>query len=266
MPAIFAHWLFGKRAIDTLSESSKKLISKNIRVFNLGLQGPDFLFFKNFSMDKKSLNFGGDLHQKTAREILQVFKSELDKEYSDIKLAYILGFIGHYTLDSHAHDYINRIVDEKGVDHNELETEFDRFLMLGENLHPFDVKVEKYIFTTKEEAHEIAKLYLPFDILNENELVKSIKDFYTTKIGIRRLQKYAPWLVKFIMKAAKVWDKLYGIILQKEINKSLSPYIEEVYSIFLKSLYKYPSFIGGFSEYLEGKELNENFNTTFERR
>ncbi|NLM06694.1 MAG: zinc dependent phospholipase C family protein, partial [Tissierellia bacterium] len=227
MPAIYAHYVFGNSLIDTLSEDSKRVVSNHRSAFDLGVQGPDFLFFKDFGGDEKSVKFGGKIHDTPCKETLKIFKEVYEKDKSEMQLAYILGFLAHFTLDTIAHEYINKVVREDGIDHHELETEFDRFMMLVDDRDPLSVKVEYLIKTEHETRKEIAKLYLPYEVMNEKELKKAMKDFYGVKKGIRFLQARAYPVLKGLMMAVNMWEKNYGIVMRKDRNVSLSPYVEE---------------------------------------
>lgn len=263
MPAIYAHYVFGNSIIDTLSEEGKRVISNHRSAFDLGLQGPDFLFFKNFGSDKEALAFGGKIHNTPVKETLRTFKDVYLFEESDILKAYILGFLGHFTLDTIAHEYICKVVREDGIDHNELETEFDRFLMYIDDKDPLSVRVEFLINTEAEVRNKIADLYFPLGDMGQKDLEKSMKDFYTTKKWIRILQAKAFPVLKGILKAVNMWEKNYGIVMRKERNVKLSPYIEEVYTLFLRAKYKYPSVVGSFSNFMNGGDWDVFFDRDF---
>ena len=44
-------------------------------------------------------------------------------------LAYILGFLTHFTFDSQAHGYVDRKKEVDGITHNKVESEYDGYLM-----------------------------------------------------------------------------------------------------------------------------------------
>ena len=54
MPASYTHQCFGNRVLENLNDKDiKDIIDQNINYYNIGLQGPDILFFlssfeKNF--------------------------------------------------------------------------------------------------------------------------------------------------------------------------------------------------------------------------
>ena len=195
MPAIFAHWLLGEKVLENLESNEKKIILRNRKAFNLGLQGPDFMFFKDMGQDKEVFALASRLHSGPASDVLTEFTNIYKSSENPGSLAYILGFIGHFVLDTNCHWYVFKVVDEDGVDHNELETEFDRFLMLKEELKPSTVKVEEFISLENVNLKKTASLYQNFEEGTPENLEKAFADFYKFKKAVRILQAKTPFLI-----------------------------------------------------------------------
>ena len=45
MPTTYAHYTFGQEVLKNLDGEIKKIIDKNIDLYNIGLHGPDILFY-----------------------------------------------------------------------------------------------------------------------------------------------------------------------------------------------------------------------------
>ena len=45
MPAVYAHYLFGKKVYKALPEAEKKMVRQGKDAFLIGLHGPDLLFY-----------------------------------------------------------------------------------------------------------------------------------------------------------------------------------------------------------------------------
>ena len=45
MPAAYAHYTFGEKVLEHLDDDLKGLLSKHRDIFNIGLHGPDILFY-----------------------------------------------------------------------------------------------------------------------------------------------------------------------------------------------------------------------------
>lgn len=112
MPGFVTHYLFG---IDTYKRLNDTLIRKNLRknhgAYALGLQGPDIFFYYLPSHIFHRTNLGALAHEKNTGAFFS-YLIESRSQFAghphmlDIADAYILGFIGHYTLDCTVHPYV----------------------------------------------------------------------------------------------------------------------------------------------------------------
>ena len=112
MPGFVTHYLFGVDAYKKMrSLKLKHDIKINHSAFALGLQGPDLFFYylPSYLMHKE--NIGSLAHSKhTGTFFYNLLKSRelfcgMERELA-VADAYILGFIGHYTLDCTLHPYV----------------------------------------------------------------------------------------------------------------------------------------------------------------
>ncbi|MBE5905639.1 MAG: hypothetical protein E7277_02440 [Lachnospiraceae bacterium] len=141
MPGFYTHYLFGAMTFPQLTNARTKSILKNNKaVYTYGLQGPDFLFYFLPSQILHSGNLGSTMHERRTgcflNHLINTRNEFVSQEERDIAECYILGFIGHYVLDSVAHPYI---YDRSGFvfqktqryysRHIELETEIDSDLL-----------------------------------------------------------------------------------------------------------------------------------------
>ncbi len=111
MPGFTTHYLFGLNACKQLCNTPlKDIIQKNRAPFSLGLQGPDVFFYFLPSYAIHANNIGAIAHtERTGLFLYHLLNSR--KLFSSGKkqqaaMAYIAGFVGHYTLDTHCHPYI----------------------------------------------------------------------------------------------------------------------------------------------------------------
>ncbi len=129
MPTTYTHWRFGADCIETLPEEQKEVIIHHRELFDIGVHGPD-IFFYDLAHNELP-EFGSALHYKPAREFFS-HCVEVYRENSNNKeemLAYLLGFLSHFALDSQAHGYINKKVRTSGISHNRVEAEYDAHMM-----------------------------------------------------------------------------------------------------------------------------------------
>ena len=111
MPGFITHLSFGEQSISFIqSEETKNLIERHITSFSLGLQGPDIFFYHVPAYLFYKKNIGSVMH----RESVMLFFDHLfdarntfeDAHSRRICDAYILGFMGHYSLDTICHPYV----------------------------------------------------------------------------------------------------------------------------------------------------------------
>lgn len=112
MPGFATHYLFGVDAYRQLrADRLKKNLRKNHSAFSLGLQGPDLFFYYLPSYLLHRENIGALAHDKdTAAFLSCLIESRRQfaghEKQQAIADAYILGFLGHYTLDCTVHPYV----------------------------------------------------------------------------------------------------------------------------------------------------------------
>ena len=102
MPAGYTHYCFGKDVYKHLDDQNiKDLLLRNENCFLIGLHGPDIFFYERWNKIARKM------HQDKANTF---FEKAQDIIQSEAQLAYILGFICHYLLDSQMHPYIKKMI------------------------------------------------------------------------------------------------------------------------------------------------------------
>lgn len=193
MAGFVTHYLFGIQTYKTLDDKNLRHILKNNKhAYCLGLEGPDFFFFHIPEAATKGQNIGTTMHREnTNRFFEEMIKYMLDvhgeRDY-EILSAYIMGFMGHYVLDTAIHPYVysrTGILKTKktlGV-HYGLETDIDReFLWKFKNMKQADFSHSGVIAVSSYEKTVIATM-LHTAILNTYERdipVKSIRNAITS--------------------------------------------------------------------------------------
>ena len=104
MPAIVAHYLLGQQVLEKLKNPIKNLILKNKEMFDIGLQGPDILFFYKPYFNNQIVEYGHKIHNNNGytffSEVLNV--EDVTEDY----IAYIFGVVCHYCLDRNCHPFV----------------------------------------------------------------------------------------------------------------------------------------------------------------
>jgi hypothetical protein len=174
MPGFITHLSFGEQSLSFIESSyTKDLLDKHITAYGLGLQGPDIFFYHIPAYILYKKNIGNVMHRERVMlffESLINARNDFDDTHSRrICDAYILGFIGHYSLDIVCHPYIyfksdhfNNLKRGCAYDfgrHVSLETDIDHeVLMHYKKLLPSQFDYAKAICPSDNEKRVIATL------------------------------------------------------------------------------------------------------------
>lgn len=145
MPAAYSHYRLGQLVLDKLNQPLKRVLETNQDLFDIGLHGPDILFYNRPYIHSKINRLGSAMHKERADIFFYQALEILKETKSAPQFAYLCGFICHYILDSNCHPYINTIIKETGVTHFEIETELDRYFMVKDRLDPLRTKLTDHI-------------------------------------------------------------------------------------------------------------------------
>ena len=137
MPTTYTHYAYGQDVYRMLSPKLQSKIRPYINYYNIGVHGPDILFYYR-SISKNAVNqYGVKVHDEPMRCFLchafSVFKRQRRKSAA---FAYLAGFMTHYILDSTCHPYIRQRMKETGISHAEMETDWDYMMMQRDNRNP----------------------------------------------------------------------------------------------------------------------------------
>ncbi len=171
MPGFRTHYIFGRRQLKE-TDTIYAPIRNWPHSYDLGQQGPDIFFYSPPSHIFYREHLGAIMH---GNDTMAFFSALLDgrdrfitKDARSICDAYIMGFIGHYTLDTTVHPYVHyRTRKIKNIDrfyysygiHVLLETDIDAAL-LDRFLHkkPSEFSCAQTIKISKKEQAVISLL------------------------------------------------------------------------------------------------------------
>lgn len=109
MPSFWTHFAFAKECRSRLpSGELAEAVKCHPHAYHTGMQGPDmFLFYLPTALRKKRIST--ELHTHSPEKLLTcLWKQAANAKGSDrsIALAYAVGFLGHYCLDSETHPFV----------------------------------------------------------------------------------------------------------------------------------------------------------------
>ena len=160
MPTTYAHYKFGKEVMSALPRPLQNSIENNRELFDIGLHGPDILFYHRPIFKTPVSAQGYALHDKPADEFFSRAAEVISQaEDPAAARAYIYGFICHFALDSECHPYVEKMIQVSGISHSEIEMEFDRLLMKEDYINPVRHLSTGHIHPSRENGEVIALFY-----------------------------------------------------------------------------------------------------------
>lgn len=260
MPTTYAHNSFGEQVRKKFSENIKNIIEKNIDLFNIGLHGPDILFYYKPLSSNEVNKAGHQLHEENAVKFLNKARNTINKSSNKhASFSYIAGFICHFMLDSFCHPYI-REIEMKGISHSTIEAEMDRFLMIENNLDPMLFKPTKHIVIQKDYARCIAEFY---DGISAEEILSALKSM---KIHLNLLA--APKKIKrnLITTALKLShnEGMIDLMMSAEPDERCIQCSNHLIELYQEAILPSAEIVNEFYMNIgENKELSNRFNRNF---
>ena len=118
MPSTYAHYIFGQQIRGRLSGYERKVIDKYPELFNIGLHGPDILFYYRPLGKNKVNQLGSRIHNESgAKFFVHAAKALHTHDQYEKHLAYVYGVLCHFALDEICHGYVEQAVKETGLAH-----------------------------------------------------------------------------------------------------------------------------------------------------
>lgn len=135
MPNVWTHLIFGQKVMESLGEQQFIAAPHQLRMFNMGCQGPDFLFYHHFlpwQRDKTMNKLGSDMHNYSCGPVIMDLLdavSDSARSDSDPALVYVLGFVLHHVLDRNMHPYVFSRSGFRKWDHQRFEVMMDTLIV-----------------------------------------------------------------------------------------------------------------------------------------
>lgn len=263
MPSTYTHYRFGKDVFDQLkSKEIKRIIRENHDLYLMGLHGPDIFFYYGALGSNKVNAVGYGLHEKNAKYFFtnakETLKSSAKKEAG---LAYILGYVCHFALDSECHSYIEYVINTTELRHTEIETDFERYLLRQDGINPMYYNTAIHIRPGKYAAHIIAKFY---DTLSDREVYRSLRQMKMCNQLLLPTNAVKRYLVKQVLTITGNYTEMHGLLISSEADKRCRRSTGELEQRYDRAIPQAVSLIQNFCQYLEGKDaLCSRFNRTF---
>nr|WP_288793856.1 zinc dependent phospholipase C family protein [uncultured Eubacterium sp.] len=255
MPSTFAHHLHGQLVLDRCPEEIASIIRENRELFDIGVHGPDILFYYNAIHSNRVNRFGHYLHHHPAFLFFgpasaaeRGKRAPVDESESRRRLAYLAGFVCHFVLDSACHPYVQRKIEVDGIPHGVIEGDFERFLIRLSGGDPVRTRLTDQIIPSEENAETIRTFLPEFSSRDIQKCLRDMKfwhDVIYARTPVKRGLLYAgmeiirmyPQLNGRVMRPAPNPDCADSSLrLLKYMNRSLDPAVGliEEYFAFLR--------------------------------
>ena len=202
MPAAYAHYRFGIQALERLEPALRQQISRFRRVYDMGVQGPDFFFYYNPLFHTTMGSLGHKFHMQTGEAFFTAAVRRLRLNPSEVGTAYLYGVLAHYCLDSVVHPFIHETEAAGEVSHVAMESEFERFLLTKDGKIPAHAQdLSRFTRLSRGECVTVADLYpgaTPRAVLQGVRNMERI-----LKLFASRKRKAAETIVGFAGKSAR---------------------------------------------------------------
>jgi len=160
MPTTYSHYRYGQKVFALLPESIREDIEPYMDFYNIGVHGPDILFYYRAYRHNPINQYGVKVHHEPARVFFEKALKVYEKQHERPEAkAYLAGFMTHFILDSTCHPYINRRAKETGVSHTEIESDLDLMVMKDDGLMPLKVRKTRQVRPSLKAALIIAPYY-----------------------------------------------------------------------------------------------------------
>ena len=217
MPAFYAHERFGKKVWQQTEGDLKEIIRSHYPQFRIGLQGPDIFFFYRLYTNNKVSKYGTDMHAVSAYPFfLRALEIVRRKGRETKEYAYLLGFLCHYILDSESHSYVDEMIRKTGVEHVEIEEEFEKKLLRIDNKDPLAYPIAKLVPTDWNTVEAIAPFHPAVDkkqIRNSLFYLKGLKHLFTAPGAVKQTA------INSALKLTGKYASLKGIMNQRIDNQ-----------------------------------------------
>lgn len=259
MPTTYAHDLFGKMVYHRLDPEIQEKIKKYQTTYQIGLHGPDILFYVRPFHKNRFNQMAHRLHREEAAGFFERGRELYQKTGNEEILVYLLGFICHFMLDSTCHPYISEYMKKTGARHDEIETEFDRALMIRTGKDPFHYQPGSVIRIEKNSVDAISEV---MEGMSHKDIVRALMGtkFYT-RLPIcdsekKRKVKLAVARILFMYRLAD------GRIIRGEPKDICLESTQHLTQLFLQAV---PEAAAMINEYYKQKNGSDRLNVRFER-
>ena len=232
MPAGYTHYQFSEDIIPLITDHHiKEIILHNKTLFQIGTHGPDIFFYHHFYNLKDAVcHLGRQMHKDKARDF---FEQAMTVVKNDGQMAYILGFLCHYILDSQMHHHVSDIMKATHLSHFEIESEYDRYILKHKNIDPIHTYIYSHIQYNDKIVTTIQSFFPQLSFKQVKDSLHSMKvadRILTAPSYLKRGLLYGLFILSFH------FHQLQGLIMNYHHNVKMEDYYDSLNQIYHNAL------------------------------
>lgn len=262
MPSTYAHYKFGEEVLKLLPAPLAEIVRAERAAYSVGLHGPDVLFYYKALRSNAVNSIGFATHERPAREFFVPARTNLATfAEQDAAKAYLFGFVCHFALDSACHGYIENKIAVSGVTHTEIESEFDRSLLLQDGRDPLSAKLTYHILPSEANARVIAPFFAG---VNEKQVEKALRSMLFYNELLRAPHQPKRGFVRLCLRLTGNFKEMHGMMIAKQPIPACQDSDLRLAKLMDKAVGRCVLLSENVAAYLKGEEeLLPEFNKTF---
>lgn len=262
MPSTYAHYRFGRDVLASTKGDVSRDIAENLDLYNIGLHGPDILFYYD-ALEKNPVNTKGfEMHDRPGREFFgPAKKALLSMDDESAGRAYLYGFICHFMLDSECHPYIEEKIASSGISHTKIESEFDRALLEKDGFDPFKKDLTAHIHPSEDLSVIISRF---FNGIGSGLISSAIREMIVYNGLINTPSQFKRMMIERKLKATGNIDEMGGMVIGLKPEPGCTDSNSRLLGIYEASILPTAMLMTSYSRYLDGTDdLPDRFDRTF---
>lgn len=264
MPDIYAHYVFGEKMKKAMPNELRKVALFDEELFEIGLHGPDILFYYKLPVGREINRIGYAMHEKPGKEFFEqaaAYIRRIDGEKKDRAVSYLIGFLCHYTLDRACHGYVEKKMQASDVSHSTVETEFDRYLLIKAGKLPLKEKLTGHLVPSRKNASVIRHF---FPGVRTEQIESTLKSMIVYNDIFVSDQPVIRGLTKTLMCLSGDYKGLRGLLMNGKEDKRCRDSSLRMEKLLNGAVQTGCELAANLLRYFEGiEELDERFTATF---
>ena len=259
MPSTYAHRRFGADVLVQLPRELREKITPFRPLNYMGLHGPDLMFYYRALQSNPVNRLGNAMHEQPGRVFFTRARGVvITARNKNAALAYALGVVCHFALDSTCHPFVEQFTRESGVTHCEIETEFDNMLLRRDGYDPLTFFTASHIHPSAANARVIAPFYKD---ISEQTALESLKGMILVHKVLQASNPVKRWVVLTGMKVLGKYDGMHGLVANPQPNPQCAESGKQLDALYQSAI---PLAVRLINEYVAGLDTDAPLDAAYQ--